>query len=303
MPNKVILFMTIMLSVVLVSRVTGVEKIILDQDFESLPLGPIADPYGTNGVGSTADTGGRWRQVGTIYPDPSIVNTVAYSGTQSYRISRLTAGENSIGWTYVESAPQGMPFEFSYWVNPVSGGSWIVAANNYDYIQTNTPVSVYIDPSGNLQARELRDDGNLIWRDTGVDIAIGSWTGIKAVVKSWGDGTSTVAGRGFYDVYTNTGSGWVQAYSDVGFNSSMLYDGINAVFVIPQAPANSISGYMDDVNLLVTPLTCADVFTIGNAVDGDLYQDCRIDLKDFAKFASDWLFCNDPEDTGCTANW
>ena len=222
--------------------------------FETLPLGYITTTENGGGVGDASNqVDGRWRTVGTIYGDPAVVDTISKSGENSLRLSRRNAGQSALGWTTGGAVPNNTLFEFSYWANPVSGGSWIMSVNNYSYIQTNTPVSLYIDPSSNLQVREMRDDGNLIWHDTGTDITVGSWTGIKAVVTNLGDGSSTVAGRGFYDAYVNTGTGWTLAYSNIGFNSSLLYNGINAVSLNPQAPTDSVSGYMDDVAITYVP--------------------------------------------------
>ena len=39
------------------------------------------------------------------------------------------------------------------------------------------------------------------------------------------------------------------------------------------------------------PSNCQQTRELGYWLDGDLYQDCRIDLKDFAIMANDWLEC------------
>lgn len=298
-------FVTLLFVLVLFAFATGVQATIVYQvGFETLPLGIISTPENGYAVGNAANQiDGRWREIGTIYPDPSVVNNIAHTGTQSLRISRRTAGQNSVGWTTAASVLSGTPFEFSFYANMVSGGSYIVVSNNYNNIQTDQPVSLYIDSSQNIQAQQMRDDGSIIWRDTGADAAVGAWTGVKAVIKSWGDGSATVAGRGFYDVYVDTGTGWVLAYANIGFNSSMLYDGVNTIYVNPQAPTDSISGYMDDAKLVVTPKTCAEVFTLGKGLAGDLDQNCRVDLKDFAVLADEWFVCNDPNNPVCIVNW
>jgi hypothetical protein len=38
-------------------------------------------------------------------------------------------------------------------------------------------------------------------------------------------------------------------------------------------------------------------------LDGDIFRDCVVDLKDVNILAQDWLVCNDPEDDNCIANW
>jgi hypothetical protein len=39
-------------------------------------------------------------------------------------------------------------------------------------------------------------------------------------------------------------------------------------------------------------------------INADMDQDCRVDLRDFAYFAYEWFFCNDPQGgPGCAPNW
>jgi len=43
--------------------------------------------------------------------------------------------------------------------------------------------------------------------------------------------------------------------------------------------------------------------SIGIYLDGDLNQDCVINLQDMAILASDWFLCNDPADSNCSLAW
>jgi len=51
------------------------------------------------------------------------------------------------------------------------------------------------------------------------------------------------------------------------------------------------------------PASCAEVQDWGLSLQADLNGDCYVNWQDFTLFASQWLFCNDPEDPNCTTNW
>ena len=229
------------------SVVENGESTIFDAGFETFPVGSVGS--GVGDVGDTTD--GRWRPIGASAPDPSVVDTQAHTGLHSMQLSRGSGvGANFVGWTTGDAVPNNIQFDVSVWVNVYDDeGSWTMAVNNYDYIQINQPIAVYITNAQDIRAWEYRDDGGKGWYYSGAMAAVGSWTGIKIVVTDLGDGGSTVAGRGFYDVYTNNGSGWARVMQDIGFDSSKLYDGVNCVFFSPQG-ATGISGYIDDVAIV-----------------------------------------------------
>ncbi len=60
-----------------------------------------------------------------------------------------------------------------------------------------------------------------------------------------------------------------------------------------------IGGDLYDVWQVPALNTCADVAAAGLLLEGDLTEDCVIDLADFARIAANWLRCNDPEVGGC----
>ena len=47
------------------------------------------------------------------------------------------------------------------------------------------------------------------------------------------------------------------------------------------------------------PTTCEGVFSKGFGSAIDINQDCYVNLVDFAGLATDWLFCNNPDDDDC----
>jgi hypothetical protein len=51
------------------------------------------------------------------------------------------------------------------------------------------------------------------------------------------------------------------------------------------------------VKILEMPTKCGDLGTI--YLPGDLNKDCKVDFKDFAEFANQWLGSTDPNDGGC----
>ncbi len=51
--------------------------------------------------------------------------------------------------------------------------------------------------------------------------------------------------------------------------------------------------------IFFTPNSCSEVINNGFGLVGDLNNDCRIGIADFALMASGWLICNDPADPAC----
>jgi len=51
------------------------------------------------------------------------------------------------------------------------------------------------------------------------------------------------------------------------------------------------------------PRTCAQVLQMGYTLEGDLDNDCRVDINDLAIFMEHWLECHDPQDPSCAHPW
>ncbi|MFZ2149466.1 MAG: hypothetical protein WAV28_19825 [Sedimentisphaerales bacterium] len=52
------------------------------------------------------------------------------------------------------------------------------------------------------------------------------------------------------------------------------------------------------------PLSCCyGVWQSGFGMEADLNHDCYVDIMDLAKFASDWLRYNNPNEPGCEVSW
>lgn len=54
-----------------------------------------------------------------------------------------------------------------------------------------------------------------------------------------------------------------------------------------------------DVTIVVTDANCEKVKIDGLLLAGDINEDCRVNINDFALMALDWLRCNDPQDINC----
>ena len=52
-----------------------------------------------------------------------------------------------------------------------------------------------------------------------------------------------------------------------------------------------------------SPSTCVEAISMGYLLDGDCDKNCKVDLRDFALFADNWLECIDPNDEICEHPW
>jgi N-acetylneuraminic acid mutarotase len=264
---------------------------ILSQNFDGFATGSIGlTSSGTQnaaGVGSQYDTGGEWRDLGVCLAYPIISSPVSHSGSQSLLIAR-DIGRGAVGWTAAAGVKSGTPFSFISYIYPLSygsvQGSWTMNPNNYNNVQLYCPVMWYTGPAGNLFVYG-KSSGTETWLNTGCTITAGTWTGIKLNVTQWNDGTGT----GSYDAYIDQGSGFSLAKSGITFNSSELFDDVNAVGISPQGPAGNLCGYIDDVQITIGLPDCNAVWSKGLGMAADINHDCHIDMKDMEILAASWL--------------
>ncbi|MDD5063981.1 MAG: glycoside hydrolase family 30 beta sandwich domain-containing protein [Phycisphaerae bacterium] len=127
--------------------------------------------------------------------------------------------------------------------------------------------------------------------------------------------------------------GSVDSYTKYVTSSSNNVDNMSAVGRINFLAGNSINTF---VGTIIS--NCADVLSAGYGLTSDISGDCHVDYEDlkimsdnwlridcaeeencegadftptdgnvnffdFARFAEQWLLCNDPEDAGCMENW
>jgi len=275
---------------------------IIDQNFSTLPLGAI----GGSGVGDTTTVDGRWRDIGSAADFPAVVvspnndpNDFAPSSPNALKVVRWTSTEGtavpSIGWTTFASVPQDVAFEFIAYFYPVATGTGgeqgavTMFLNNYNNVQTDLAIGYYVD-----KYNKLNVFNNSVWFNTGKSIWAGRWNAIKLSVTTWDNGT----GVGLYDVYISYGAGWILAKNNIQFASSKLHDGVNSVYIVPQAPAGGYV-YIGDIQLNATVNSCSDLIKLGLGLSADFNSDCKIEFSDFTIFAQEWLTCNNPLDGDC----
>ena len=75
-------------------------------------------------------------------------------------------------------------------------------------------------------------------------------------------------------------------------------------YVLRLTANDTMATISDEVTITVASPTCQDVIDAGLLLTGDFSgpegtPDCHVDLYDFAAFASNWLRCNNPQDTDC----
>jgi len=244
---------------------------LLEQSFDKLAVGSIS-----MGVGRTNSVNGRWRDVAFDANDPSVVSTIAHSGSNSLRLGRFeTAGDGTgascVGWVK-DGICQGVGFEFSAYYYPIDfgggvQGSWMVYLNNYYKCQSSFGLGCFMSSNGTFYVSERTDPNNQSWTSTGMRISSNQWTGVRLVVTSWDDSN----GIGLYDAYLDNGTGWTLAKANIQFNSKLLYDRVNAVYIVPQTPAGT-SGYIDDICLKYSPVKILhqnmDDFALGSIGSG-----------------------------------
>jgi hypothetical protein len=51
------------------------------------------------------------------------------------------------------------------------------------------------------------------------------------------------------------------------------------------------------------PTTCEEVIAMGFPISGDVNNDCKVDFKDIAVIATNWLKCIVPGESGCNSPW
>jgi hypothetical protein len=259
----------LVLSVVSVCAVSSQGAVVLSQNFDNLPLGPVTTAT-QDWAGDPQTTGGAWRFHGGTSGEayPAVSNGAAYSGTQSYLIARGSGvGKASVGWTSslagnpdddsanTVGVRAGQTFDFSAYVNPISygdgtEGGWTMNPNSYDYCQSYCPVCFNIYTyGGELLVYGRTSSGSETWLDTGKAIAAGKWTGVKLSVTQWDNGS----GIGSYNAYVDTGAGFTLAKANITFNSNELYDYVNAVEIDPSDRDGMLCGYIDNVSIVTTP--------------------------------------------------
>jgi hypothetical protein len=92
--------------------------------------------------------------------------------------------------------------------------------------------------------------------------------------------------------------------TQVGFDiiADTIYSGGSSMISENMFEGKYIDAAQFQVYTLVNSLTSRSCGNWGYGA-GDVNQDCRVNLADFATLALQWLKCNNPADADCTRNW
>lgn len=218
--------------------------------------------------------------------------------------------------TYQESQYLGyfVPQNASTLINVHDGGPWV---GRLDYLRFEPTNDVYFDE--NTVGISFTGASGLTHLPGTMPIAAGVNNGIGFGPTDTITATvNLVAGR-TYNVYA---SRTVHDSGNLGFDISLndemfvrdaamltpndstiesplgQYVATNAATTVQLSNGGIWAARVDYIRFeLVEPLVCGDAGTV--YMPGDLHPDCKIDFKDFAVFAQNWLDCTDPANTSC----
>ncbi|HOQ04595.1 MAG TPA: lamin tail domain-containing protein [Anaerohalosphaeraceae bacterium] len=133
----------------------------------------------------------------------------------------------------------------------------------------------------NWEARIVDAAGRLIWGPVGEHLGPQYWGGAglssTEVARLEADPSASVTGASFDDA-SSSSFGMANRWAEMVQNFRLLRG--------PYRPAD-----------------CYETLALGYGSPLDVNRDCRIDLTDFAGFASVWMKCVDPEDASCSTPW
>ncbi|MHB9071307.1 MAG: hypothetical protein ACYC54_13185 [Sedimentisphaerales bacterium] len=202
-----------------------------------------------------------------------------------------------------------LPQNASTTVTVHDGGPWVA---RFDYLRFEPTTDVYFDE--NISGISFTGGAGRMHLPGTMPIAADVNNGVGLGVVDTVSGTvNLVAGR-IYNVYA---SRTVHDSGNLGYDISLngvtfvhdaalltpndstiesqlgQYMATNAATTVQLSNGGIWFARVDHIRFeLVEPLVCGDAGTV--YLPGDLEPDCKIDFKDFAAFAQDWLECTDP---------
>jgi len=219
--------------------------------------------------------GGSFTIMARIYGTEAIDNTLYAVYANGYT-SGLRLEGTSVGTLVVKaSVRDGGPTE-AYW--NVSSGA---AQPSVWWIDPNRWHNVFMIYEANTSLTVAADDGVTFqsFTDTTVPAGFDSLAeGFSDSSRHWMFGTNDLNRTDGYSVF------------DGRLECLVIWD---RALTLEQADAIDLE----------TPLNCPEMLEAGFKSATDLYEDCVINLADFAVLSGDWMKCNDPTDGGCTSNW
>jgi len=296
--------------------------VLIDQHFDDANVFDIDVPLDID-PNITSDpnnpTSGQWI-AGLLYPGAVATTDEYWSPGQSMDTRRAYDGTGGfiygtgqmVGYTDLGSATG--VFVVTYRVKrshtgqetwaSIGNKNWLDSLHCGVVLRANNDLRVYRDgssvPTSIMEVDNL--DHTTIWNT--------SWHQIKVVIDIDGglglnppDET-----KGTFDVYYSqdgTGDDYVLAVEGVEFTKDP--SGILNAVKFSSYTGQGHPVWIDDVFVAAEsggyegPYVCGDPGTV--YLPFDFNKDCRVDLADFALFASTWLWCTDPQDPNCDQYW
>jgi hypothetical protein len=283
------------LAAVLLSAYTVLGGVALNQNFEGFTTGSL----NIAGQGSLSNVGGLWSST-VNGGDPSVVvqATTANSSNKALRFTDGTGNGTALGSSNVAPIAYGTPFILKFSVffrnEDVNGvGSVNIYCDNAADLPAAVgyaPIWIQTDAEGTLYIYNGYNGSQKRIYDVNFGQCRNQWVDFKAVVTTWDDGTGQSLGS--MDTYVNFGSGWQMVDQGTSVDTMYgLHGGVNAVYIAPYHPLGSIQNSYDNIVITSTPLDCHDKLVLGGTFDPqDINKDCVVNIKDFAIFASEWMF-------------
>ncbi|MEN6385277.1 MAG: hypothetical protein ABFD79_08750 [Phycisphaerales bacterium] len=264
---------------------------VLEQNFEDSTFFLINQSICMEGVGDGNDVTGLWKgegSVGDLLPTVVNENSTFSYGEQSILISRISSGGGILGKRTNNILQEHYEAEFSF--KPVGSftgdksvqfGIYLADSENY-----YEPIVAYM--SGLLYTN---DNGG--WGAKTSMVVPDNWYRIK--LKG-----SLVTG--LYNAYIDFGAingwrGWQllaidQKHTDL--------KNIAGIFFSPWTSNHSL--FIDDIKIsgdIQLAVSCSEMSEMKINLAADLNRDCKIDFKDMAILANNWLKCKDPANQEC----
>lgn len=180
----------------------------------------------------------------------------------------------------------------SYRNTDTASGSWQFVAVSWDGSQNDQPARFYIAGLEGIDRVALADSspgaGDAVVHNTATDLGTTDDTTSLLTLLNTSAGNRAFAG------YVDHVAVWGAPIGYVG-----------------ALGMNELEGYRRlSMNYLLDPTDCAEIWTSGEGLVGDLNQDCYINLLDYAILVRDrlvdyailseyWLVCNNPPDFDC----
>lgn len=243
----------------------------------------------------------------TIYSSPIVSGTnVVWTGQDPNSNAQLYIWDGNDIFQITDYNDYNPSFPFR-----VSGSyvGWIRPdANMFDqvYLWDGNEITQITNNNSDIISDLEISDANLAWAQqnylyfyNGSDI-IQVWEGISGPITSFRMSCSNLAWTepniGSYEVYFWDGNETTQIAND------------SAIITLLGVSGRNIVWHVSDVGIFLAkftgpPVTCSEVLDMGYLMDADINSDCKVNFKDIAAVADDWLRSFDPDDVMHETPW